>query len=277
MPQPLLSRARTALTVVLTVPVQDAEVASDALWNLGAAAVEERTLGDVVELRAALGERRPLLRRRLAHLRWPWRFEKVDLSIADRWRDFAEPTYVDDRIVVVPAWLPEAELRGQDIVLTIEPGPTFGLGNHPTTVACLRALGAEIRAGDTVLDVGTGSGILAVAAVRLGAAHAHGLDLVPAALDVVVANARRNEVADRVTVGLERLQEISEPSDVVVANILAPALRELAADLVRLTRRTLILSGLLDGRYADVVEAVHPLVLRDKIVVDGWVALILGR
>jgi ribosomal protein L11 methyltransferase len=265
------------LTVVLTVPVQDAEVASDALWNLGAAAVEERTLGDVVELRVALGERRSILRRRLAHLRWPWRFEKVDLSVAERWRNFAEPTYVDDRIVVVPAWLPAAELRGQDIVLTIEPGPTFGMGNHPTTVACLRALRAEIQPGDTVLDVGTGSGVLAVAAIALGAARAHGTDLVPASLDIVAANARRNGVADRVTVGLEPLSEISEPTDVVVANILAPALRELAADLVRLTGRTLIVSGVLNGRYADVVDCMHPLVLRDKVVLDGWVALILGR
>lgn len=268
--------AERALNVVVTAPADSAELAADALWQLGATAVEERTVGENVEFRAALGDDETLLRGLLADLDAEWRLEWVDLSVADTWRNFVQPVLVSQSLRVVPAWLDDvAPFEG--ITLLVEPGATFGLGNHPTTVGCLRMLELLVRQGDQVLDVGTGSAVLAVAAVRLGASHAHGTDINPASPSVGATNAMLNGVADRVTVDLAGLPTMSEAFDVVVANILAPTLIELSTDLIRLSGRVLIVSGLLADRYEHVVEALAPLRLAHLEELDGWVSIALTR
>lgn len=268
--------ADRALNVVVTAPAESAELAADALWQLGATAVEERTVGENVELRAALGDDETLLRELLADLDAEWRLEWVDLSVADTWRNFVQPVLVSPSLRVVPAWLDDvAPFEG--ITLLVEPGATFGLGNHPTTVGCLRLLELLVRQGDQVLDVGTGSAVLAVAAARLGASHAHGTDINPASPSVGSTNAMFNGVADRVTVDLAALPTMSDAFDVVVANILAPTLIELSTDLIRLSGRVLVVSGLLADRYEHVVEALAPLRLAHLEEVDGWVSLALTR
>lgn len=264
------------LQVVVTAPRSDAEVAADLLWSLGAAAVVEEDRGDEIELRASLGNDEALLRGLLGELVHPWRFEWVDLSVTDTWRRYATVTVIDSGLAIVPAWLEQqSELSG--LQLRIEPGATFGLGNHPTTQACLRVLRDVVRDGDRVLDVGTGSGVLAVAAVRFGAASAHGTDINPASLDIVALNARGNDVADRITVSLDPLHTLGDRYDVVVANILAPTLIDLADELVRLTGRVLVISGLLADRYQHVVEALAPMAVRSVVEVDGWVAIEMKR
>lgn len=270
--------------VVVQCPASRAEMVSDRLWSLGASAIEERELGAVLELRSCFGDDpgavRSHLNAALTELGVEWTFESIDSSVLDTWRGFVGVSAVDEKISVRPAWVePEPSKALLDIV--IEPGPTFGLGNHATTQASLRMLSAVLRPGDRVLDVGTGSGILAIGAVMLGAQASHGLDITPASLAVVADNARRNGVGDRVSVGTEPLA-VFEPNEgrsfeVVVANILAPTLIELAPHLVRLTDRVLVLSGLLSDRYAHVVAAMQPLVLDRVLTVDGWVALSLVR
>jgi ribosomal protein L11 methyltransferase len=264
------------LTVVVTAPLAEAELASDALWSLGAGAVHEVVAGSDVELRAALGEDRELLGRALAGLSWSWRFEEVDVSTAQTWRTFAEIVEVDPHLRIVPAWIDAPPWSGNHTVL-IEPGPTFGLGNHPTTRLSLELLHRLVRPGDCVLDVGTGSGVLAITAVMTGAARATGTDVHPACLEVVTANAARNGVLDRVEVTLADLDGLIEPYDIVVANILAPVLRQLGPQLARLTRRRLILSGLLAARADEVVGAMAPLVVMERIESGDWAALVLGR
>ena len=281
------------LLVVVECVSAAAEVVSDRLWSLGAWAIEERSTGDAVELRCSFGDDEAAvsdhLTDRLGDLGCRWRFESVDPSVADTWRSFVGVIAVDEHLSIRPAWLtPSAPIA--PIELVIEPGSTFGLGNHATTRASLRMLRHALRAGDRVLDVGTGSGVLAIAAVRLGASHAHGVDITPASSNVVEYNAILNEVLGRVTVSTEPLSTLSAPGgaqrdlarddgcfDVVVANILAPTLIELADDLVRLTGRVLVLSGLLDGAYAHVVDRMAPLRLSAIETVDGWVALSLVR
>ncbi len=271
-----------SLNVVVSVPSAEAELASDVLWRLGAAAIEEREGPDGgVELRVALGEDRRSLRVLLRVLRWPWAFEETDPSVSDTWREFAEPTVIDERIVVYPAWC--APPTGpQDIRIAIEPGPTFGLGNHPSTVLCIRALREVLRVGDRVLDIGTGSGVLAIAAVKLGASESLGVDILPACAAVVATNAAHNGVGYQVAVTFEPLATQRTPFDIVLANILAPTLIELAPDLRRLAGRSLIVSGILaeessDGRTADVVASLAPLTVQRELRLDGWAALILGR
>lgn len=251
-----------------------AELAADALWQLGATAVEERLVDNHLELRAALGDDESLLRALLVGLQFPWRFEWVDLAVADTWRQFAETVVVSNALRVVPAWQGDVE-EFDGLTLLIEPGATFGLGNHPTTVGCLRLLERLVVSGDRVLDVGTGSGVLAVAAVRLGASQALGTDINPASASVGTVNASLNGVADRVSIDLADLGSLPSTFDVVVANILAPVLIELSAHLVRLSGRVLIVSGLLANRYEHVLEALRPLKVAHIEEVEGWVSIAL--
>lgn len=262
---------------VVDVPPDDVEVASDLLWSLGVVAVEERETGDRVELWTSLGDDADgsavgRWRTLAGDAPWNWRLVEVDETVADTWREYAAPVAVAPGLVVCPAWVDAPQPDGTE-VLYVEPGSTFGLGDHPTTVLSLRALMGMVRPGDRVLDVGCGSGVLAIAAMRFGAASARGIDIAPAAVPVTTDNAARNGVA--VDVSTTPLEDVDDEFDVVVANILAPTLIDLAPHLRRVTGRVLVISGILDGRYDHVVEALAPMMPVDVEVLDGWAAVSL--
>lgn len=260
--------------LVVTVTAADLELASDALWGLGVVAVEERAADDGrLELWTSLGDEAgdaDVL------LPWPWRFVEVDETVADTWRRFAEPIRVDDNLVVRPAWVPYDAPAGITVV-HIEPGATFGMGDHPTTILSLRAARRLVRPGCSVLDVGCGSGVLGIAACVLGAGHAVGVDIAPAAVPVTRANAEANGVADRVEVSTDDLADVEGSFDLVLANILAPTLIALAADLCRVVAPggALVVSGILATAHEHVLAALAPLrpVATDEM--DGWVAVTL--
>lgn len=277
------------LALVLTVPAGEAELAADALWALGVVAVEERPVGagadpesgtedHLVELWTSLGDDPDPVARAAEGFpaRWRWHTVEVDDAVMESWRAHAVPSWVTPDLVVVPDWL-EVDVADDVTVLRIEPGPTFGLGDHPTTVLSLRALRAVHRPEATVLDVGCGSGVLAVAAARFGSPYVAATDIAPAAVGITRANAARNGVEGRVDVSTEPLDRFEEPFDVVVANILAPVLVDLAAHLVRLTAASgvLIVSGLLDGATDHVEAALAPMQVVDRLTREGWVALVL--
>ncbi|MEN9505216.1 MAG: ribosomal protein methyltransferase [Actinomycetota bacterium] len=265
--------------IVVSVPAVHAELASDALWALGVVAIEERVIdADQVELWTSLGDDPSVFAEALSNRAeaWSWRIVDVDESVADTWRQHARPTWVADDFVICPAWI-DASSIDADTVLLIEPGSTFGLGDHPTTVESLRAVRRHIRPGDRVLDVGCGSGVLSVAAARFGAASAHGIDISPAAVPTTLDNARANGVADAVTASTTPLADIDDRFDLVVANILAPALVELSGDLRRVLADdgVLIVSGILSARHEHVLEALAPMRVVDRDESGGWVALSL--
>jgi ribosomal protein L11 methyltransferase len=164
------------------------------------------------------------------------------------------------------------------IVLRIEPGATFGLGDHPTTMLSMRAIRRSLCAGSTVLDVGCGSGVLAVGACVLGASHAVALDIAPASVPITTMNALANGVADLVEVSTKSLAAVDQQFDVVVANILAPTLIELAVDLVRVVAPSgvLIFSGVLADRHDHVEEALRPLRSVHREVLEGWAAVTMA-
>lgn len=271
------------LALVVAVPAGDAELAADALWALGVAAIEERggesgTEDRVVELWTSLGDDADAVTRAAEGFpaRWRWRLVEVDESVADTWRAHVTPTWVADDLVLVPAWQPFDEPVGA-LAVRIEPGAAFGLGNHPTTVAALRALRAALFPGATVLDVGCGSGVLGITACLLGAARCEAIDVSPAAVAATADNAARNSVAGAVRASTTPLAEIDETFDVVVANILAPALIELAADLRRVLAPAgvLVISGVLVDRFDHVVEALAPLRVIEVDRLEGWAAISL--
>jgi ribosomal protein L11 methyltransferase len=180
-------------------------------------------------------------------------------------------------IVVVPAWWAGPVPAG-DVVVRIEPGATFGSGAHATTRLCLAALERLGGPGRRILDVGSGSGVLAVVAARLGATVT-AVDIDPAAAAATMANAAANGVGALVQASTAPLSAQLAPFDAICANVLAPALVSLAPDLVRLLAPAgrLVVSGLLERRWAAVAVALAPLGIVRLTTLDGWVALELAH
>src|SRR5437667_4532954 len=202
----------------------------------------------------------------------------ADENWRDAWRAHFKPQPVGRRRWIAPPWdRPAANGR---TVITIEPGRAFGTGHHGTTAGCLEALEAVIdRDGPSrMLDVGTGSGILAIAAARLGVGAILAVDDDPDAVACAMANVVRNHVSDRVRCALADAAALRESRvPLLVANLLSAAHRRLAAQYLRsLTPGgTLLLGGILDGEAADVVTALadHGLVHHASLSVEGWTTL----
>lgn len=187
---------------------------------------------------------------------------------ANAWKSHYHPFRIGHKIWIQPSWLEqETAVPGQDgvqpgdIVLTLDPGMAFGTGLHPTTQMCLLALEKRVQPGMTVLDVGTGSAILAIAAAKLGAASLLGIDTDKLAVSAATANAAQNNVAAQIDIRQGTLDTV-EPRgwDIVVVNILAPVIIALLAqdqllDYVAENGR-LILSGIIEAQGEAVVTAV---------------------
>jgi ribosomal protein L11 methyltransferase len=269
---------------VLVVPSDEAELAADRLFGLGVAAVEERS-SDVdghVELWTEVGDSAAAIDVAVAALddRWTWRTTVLDESVADTWRQHAAPITVADGVVIVPTWLAGTVDTGTCIPILIDPGAAFGLGDHPTTQLTLRALLGELASRSrpmSVLDVGCGSGVLAIAAAQRGANPVVGIDISTAAVEATGANALVNGVADVVDVSTTPLADVVGEFDVVLANVLAPALIDMAVDLRRVVAPggVLVVSGILADRHEHVLEALAPLSPVATATVDGWAAVTL--
>lgn len=160
------------------------------------------------------------------------------------WMDRFKPLRFGERLWVVPSW--HTPPRPDAVNLVLDPGMAFGTGTHPTTAMCLQWLDGAELAGKTVLDYGCGSGILAIAAIRLGARRAIAVDIDPQCLEVTRENARGNGVHERIAVHLAQDWQ-EETVDVLLANILAGPLHELAEAFARYVRANgaIVLSGLL--------------------------------
>ena len=182
-----------------------------------------------------------------------------------------QPVRVSSRLWVVPTW--HAAPDPAAINLVIDPGLAFGTGTHATTRLCMKWLDTNLRGGESVLDYGCGSGILGIAALKLGAARATGVDIDPLALLAARHNAMQNQV-HMAFVAAER--DAPEPADIVLANILANPLTLLAPLLARLTRRGghILLSGVLEHQAHEVEDAYRAAFdLAPLEHDDGWVLI----
>lgn len=180
---------------------------------------------------------------------------------AETWRRGIEVRRLGERIVVRPSWLEVPDPRPGDLVITVDPKMAFGNAEHGTTRGCVRLLGGVVASGERVLDVGSGSGILAIAAALLGAGSVHAVEGDPLATEAIEENIRENGVADRVT-SEERLADVpwleaAGPADGVVANIESGILRPLLPGFAAAVRPGgwLILSGILDEEWPEMRAA----------------------
>ena len=185
-----------------------------------------------------------------------------------------EPIQAGERLWIVPTW--HQPLPGA-INVILDPGAAFGTGSHPTTRLCLAWLEAHVSSGDAILDYGCGSGILAIAALKLGAARAVAVDVDPLALDAARYNSERNGVC---LDARDAHAPLAGEADVTIANILANPLRMLAPLLATHTRTggSIVLSGILEDQAAAVIDAYAPwapLVVAGRD--SGWVLLAGNR
>jgi ribosomal protein L11 methyltransferase len=170
------------------------------------------------------------------------------------WMDQFKPMPFGRRLWIYP-WNIEPPDDADTVVVRLDPGLAFGSGTHPTTALCLEWLDGLDLAGQSVTDYGCGSGILAIAALKLGAAHATGVDNDPQALTASADNAERNGVADRLALFLPE-DHVVEPADVFVANILAGPLGELAPTFAAAAKpgAPFAISGILDGQQEELLQ-----------------------
>jgi ribosomal protein L11 methyltransferase len=202
------------------------------------------------------------------------------------WKKHYRPILIGKKLLILPAWI-EREDPGR-VAVKIDPSMAFGTGTHPTTQLCLEMVEDYTRPGINVIDVGCGSGILSVAALKLGAGHALGVDIDNAAVISSKENAEANGVLDLLEVGIGSVTELLEgkfslrQAPLVLANILAPVIIRLfdagLADLVE-PAGILVLSGILDTQAPDVLAAAKARGLKHLHTRQqgDWVAIALGK
>ena len=195
----------------------------------------------------------------------------------NNWKKFFNPTPVGEKILIRPTWRDDYD-PGDRVVLNIDPGLAFGTGSHETTKLCLETIEKYLKQGDTVLDVGCGSGILAIASLLLGAKNAVGVDIDEVAVRTAEENARLNNVSDRFTAVVGDLTEkISGKYNLIVANIVADAIISLSKGVKEFINSdtVYIMSGIIDTRGDEVCKAVsEDFEIIERIEDNGWVCLV---
>lgn len=198
---------------------------------------------------------------------------------AHAWKKYYKPVHVTDRMTIKPVWEEYEPRHPNEVIIEMDPGMAFGTGTHPTTILCLRAVEKYVDQGDRLYDVGTGTAILSIAAIKLGAEHVLAMDLDEVAVRSAQANTELNGVHESITVRQNNLLDgVEEPVDIVVANILAEVIVRFTDDVYRVLKPegVFIASGIIQAREADVKKALADsgLVVVETIMIDDWVAIV---
>jgi len=202
------------------------------------------------------------------------------------WKQHYRPIQIGKRLLILPAWIEDPQ-QGR-IAVKIDPSMAFGTGTHPTTQLCMELLESTVAPGQPAIDVGCGSGILSIGAVKLGASHALAVDIDNAAVISTRENAQANGVLDSIETGIGSVQEVRNgqfsirQAPLVLANILAPVIIRLfdagLADLLEPGGK-MVLSGILDTQAQDVVNAAEArgLMKIEQRQINDWVAIWLEK
>ncbi|MDE0584161.1 MULTISPECIES: 50S ribosomal protein L11 methyltransferase [Planococcus] len=198
---------------------------------------------------------------------------------ATSWKKYYHPVKISKRFTIVPTWETYHPVSSDELIIELDPGMAFGTGTHPTTVMSLQALEKHVGKGNTVIDVGTGSGVLAIGAALLEAASVRALDLDEIAVKAAGLNVKLNKVQNRVNVFHGNLLEaIDDPADVVVANILAEIIMSFTDDAYQAVKPggIYITSGIIAQKKNDVKQALEAsgFVIEDIMMMEDWVTII---
>lgn len=196
------------------------------------------------------------------------------------WKKYYHPTKIGKKLVVVPCW-EEYSLKQDEICVTLDPGMAFGTGTHETTRLCMQLLEDCIHANSTMLDIGTGSGILAITALLLGAKQAVGVDIDELSVKVAQENADLNHIGDKIELVCgDLVEKINGKYDVICANIVADVIIRLSKDVTSFMHKdsVLLVSGIIEERSVEVLNALETVALKmqEQAVDNGWCAMKLS-
>lgn len=200
----------------------------------------------------------------------------ADEDWLNNWKQYFQPTPIGEKLLIRPTWRENYDPQGR-IVINLDPGLAFGTGTHETTSLCLGVLEKVVTENSTVLDVGCGSGILAIASLLLGAKKAVGVDIDGLAVKTAKENAELNNVSDRFTaIEGNFTEKVTGKYDIVVANIVADAIMFLSEGVKEFMKEDsiYIMSGIIDTRVDEVIESVSKnFEITDKLFLNGWYCL----
>jgi len=252
----------------------ESELLADLLWSLGVVAVEEReSNGDLVTLRTSMGEdhtvTRDFIQQKFPDVQIS--VVHIDRSVADTWRIHAAPTWVNDEVVLCPAWVDSPDAKH---VIRIEPADTFGLGNHTTTVLALRLGLQHCEPHVRVFDFGCGSGVLAIALTKILQCECFVFDIAHNAQEVVRINDKLNGVH---TTWLSDVVGLN--AGLVFANILAPVLIAESATIKSSVKQSglIVLSGMRSEQVENVLHSYTDCTELEREERDGWTAVVLQK
>lgn len=201
---------------------------------------------------------------------------------ATAWKKYYHPVKISERFTIVPTWENYTPVSTDELIIELDPGMAFGTGTHPTTVMCLQALEKVIQHGDTVIDVGTGSGVLSIGAAMLGASKVHALDLDEVAVKSARENIELNKVEKKVEVFHGNLLDtVKEEADVVVANLLAEIILSFTDDAYSIVKPggLYVTSGIIALKKEDVKTALEKsgFIIEEVLLMEDWVAIIARK
>lgn len=210
-----------------------------------------------------------------------WEFtleEKLNEDWSKKWKESWDVTHVTDKLAVVPDWI-EYKPKDNEVIIKLEPGCAFGTGTHQTTQLCMKALEKYLKKGDKVADIGMGSGILSIWAMKLGAESVYGCDNDETVIDVAKENARKNGITKGCRFELGTADKINDKFDFVCANILHFVLAEIMGDLKNITKHggLISLSGILDEKKQMVLDAIkrENLEIVEEVHQDQWTSFVV--
>jgi len=201
---------------------------------------------------------------------------------ATAWKKYYNPVKISEKFTIVPTWETYEPVSSDEKIIELDPGMAFGTGTHPTTVLCIQAIERTVQPEDKVIDVGTGSGVLSIAAAMMDAQQVLALDLDDVAVESAKLNIKLNKVHPRVTVKQNNLlNNVEGPVNVVVANILAEVIVRFTDDVYRVLENggTFISSGIISTKKQEVKDALikSGFKIEETMMMEDWVAFIAKK
>lgn len=208
--------------------------------------------------------------------------EVDDEDWSTSWKKYYHPVKISNRFTIVPTWEQYERVTSDELIIELDPGMAFGTGTHPTTVMSLQALEKHVDDTKNVIDVGTGSGVLAIGAALLGAKHVHALDLDEVAVRSAIENVALNNVSQMIDVVQgDLLDTVKEPAEVVVANILAEIIMTFTDDAYKIVKPggIYITSGIIGARKEDVKATLEAsgFVIEEVMMMEDWVTIVSSK